>query len=47
MHLDKPVLKAEELDEPRTIIRKYTQTNPTNVALPDPIDTKKAMLESV
>ena len=34
-------------EQPRTIIRKYTETNATDVELPTPNDTKKAMPESV
>ena len=38
---------TREVATPRTIIMKYTQTNATDVGLPTPNDTKKAMPESV
>ena len=46
-HSDERASWARELARPRTIIRMYTEINATDVGLPTPNDTKKAMPESV
>lgn len=46
-HLASLALSRWDLARLRTIIVMYTQTNATDVELPIPIDTKKAMPESV